>query len=308
MKNRPEKTGVTVNRACRIAWIKKLTHAVLLLTLATLTVPDRRQAQRNDTNPSTDRYPIPIGEMLQYSIDWDPPWYLFFLPNFHAGDVKLHLVGKNEFKGKEALKIVFEAHSSGLLSKLYGMDIHDEFISLSEPETFCTLNVSKKIHEGKQKRKIDIEYFQYTRQLHIVEYDIAVNPPKLIKDKIRDNMPSCIHDPFSALYALRRQPLSGKSIIKMIIGQNEFVKEVESQVKKLEDLDSTDGKIKAWELQSATLMGGLFNKGGQFRIWLSADSRQIPLQFAAKVPLGRVFGRLIETRILAENNSLPEIQ
>jgi hypothetical protein len=308
MKNRLEKTGVTVNSSCRIVWIKKLSQAVLLLTLVILTVSDLIQAQQKDTDNSPDKNSIPIGETLLYSIDWDPPWYLFFLPNFHAGDVKLHLVGKTEFKGKVALKIAFEAHSSGLLSKLYGMDIDDEFIFLSEPETFCTLNVSKKIHEGKQKRKIDVEYFQDTRKLHIVEYDIAVNPPELIKDKIRENMPSCIHDPFSALYALRRQPLSSNSVIKLIVGQNDIIKEVESRVKKLEDLDSTAGKIKAWKLQSDILVGGLFKKGGQFSIWLSADSRQVPLQFEAKGPLGRVFGRLIETRIPVNDKSLPEIQ
>jgi hypothetical protein len=52
------------------------------------------------------------------------------------------------------------------------------------------------------------------------------------------------------------------------------------------------GKSAAWNIRTAALMGGLFKEGGQFRIWLSADQRKVPLQFEAKVSLGKVVGKL----------------
>jgi hypothetical protein len=51
--------------------------------------------------------------------------------------------------------------------KLSGMKIEDEFLFLSEPETFCSLSVSQKIREGKRKRQIDVDYLRDTNQLHI---------------------------------------------------------------------------------------------------------------------------------------------
>jgi len=39
-------------------------------------------------------------------------------------------------------------------------------------------------------------------------------------------------------------------------------------------------------------MGGLFKEGGQFRLWVSADQRKVPLQFEVKVSLGKVVGKL----------------
>ena len=87
--------------------------------------------------------------------------------------------------------------------KLSGMKIEDEFIFISEPETFCSLSVSQKIREGKRKRQIDVDYLRNTNQLHIREMDESVDPPKLKKDEIKDNIPPCVQDPFSALYFFR---------------------------------------------------------------------------------------------------------
>jgi hypothetical protein len=41
-------------------------------------------------------------------------------------------------------------------------------------------------------------------------------------------------------------------------------------------------------------MGGVFKEGGQFRIWLSADDKKVPLQFEVRVKLGKVLGALKE--------------
>ncbi|MEJ2246694.1 MAG: DUF3108 domain-containing protein, partial [Acidobacteriota bacterium] len=192
----------------------------------------------------------------------------------------------------KALKIVFKVHSSGMLAKLSGMKIEDEFTFLTEPETFCTLHVSKKVREGKRRRQIDVEYLRDTRQLHIREYDESVTPPELKKDDLKEDIPSCVQDPLSALYFLRRFPLNPDFKHKSVVGHDDVVKEIESRVEKLDALDATSGKVPAWRLKTVALMGGLFKEGGQFKIWLSADDRQVPLQFEVKVSLGRVLGKL----------------
>jgi hypothetical protein len=235
---------------------------------------------------------VPIGEKLDYRINWDPPWYLFFFPSMHAGDAELQIVGETEYKNRKALKIVFTVHSSGILARLSGMEIDDEFIFLTEPDTLCTLSVSKKIREGKRKRQIDVDYLPESRQLHFREYDESVSPAVLKKDVLKEDIPLCVQDPFSALYSIRQLPFHPDFEHKSNVGHDDIVKEIQTRVEKLEALDTESGKVSAWKVKTVALMGGLFKNGGQFKIWFSADEKQVPLQFEAKVSLGRVLGKL----------------
>jgi len=288
---------LTKNRTHRNSWNKSLLPAGIFFAAALIAGLCPIQAQQSNTDPVTPGYAHPTGEKLVYRLDWDPPWYLFFFPNMHAGDAEVRLAGETEFKGRKALKIVFMVRSSGMLSRLSGMEIEDEFVFLTDPETLCTLNVSKKVREGKRKRQIDVEYLQDTRQLHIRELDESVTPPVTIKDTVKDDIPPCVQDPLSALYSLRKKTFHPDFEYTSVIGHDDVVKEVQSRVEKLETLDTTAGKIQAWRIRTAALMGGLFKKGGQFKIWLSADDRKVPLQFEVKVSLGRVLGKLKESGI-----------
>jgi hypothetical protein len=233
-----------------------------------------------------------IGEHLVYVVKWDPPWYLFFLPSMEAGEIDLQLAGETEHMGKKAWKIVFKAHSSGMLLKMSGVKIEDEFIFVTEPQTFCSLSASKRIREGKRKRQIGVEYMRDAGQLHIREMDESVVPSKLKKDEIKNNIPSCIQDPFSAIYFLRLSELRPKHEQAFVIGYDDRVKEIRTHVEKQETVETPMGKFPAWNISTAALMGGLFKERGQFRIWLSADQRKVPLQFEVKVSLGKVFGKL----------------
>ena len=236
--------------------------------------------------------PFSSGERLVYVVKWDPPWYFFFLPSMEAGEVELQMAGEAELNGEKAIKILFKARSSGALASLAGVKVEDEFLFFSEPKTFCSLRVSKKIREGKRKRQIDVRYLRETHQLHIREMDESVTPPVLKKDEVKDEIPACVQDPFSAIYLMRISPLRVDYSRTFPIGNDDRVKEVTSRVEKQETIDTPAGKFAAWRINTVALMGGLFKEGGQFKIWFSADDRKIPVQFEANVSLGRAVGKL----------------
>jgi hypothetical protein len=240
--------------------------------------------------PEPSSLPFRMGEQLVYTIKWDPPWYLFFLPTMEAGEADLQLIGETEHK--KATKIVVKAHSSGSLAKMAGIKVEDEFVFFSEPGTFCTKTASQKIRESKRKRQIDIEYFPEDRKLRFREMDESVDPPKLRHDEIKNDIPSCVHDPFSALYFYRTLPLREGHSQTLMIGDNDKVKEVQCRVEKKETVEVPAGKFSAWKITTSSLMGGVFKEGGQFRIWLSADDKKTPLQFEVRVKLGRILGKL----------------
>jgi hypothetical protein len=236
--------------------------------------------------------PFKFGERLVYRVEWDPPWYFFFLPKMEAGEIELILSEETEYNGKKALKILFNVRSSGSLAKLAGLKVEDEFAFFEEPATFCSFGASKKVREGKRKRQIDIEYLRESGQLRFRDLDESVNPPKLHKDEIKDNMPACVQDPFSALYYFRMMKLQPGYVHKAVLGHDDRIKEVTCRVEKQENVNTPAGKFQAWKVDVVSLMGGLFKDGGQFRIWFSADERKMPIQFNLKVKLGSVIGKL----------------
>lgn len=234
-----------------------------------------------------------IGESLEYQIEWDPPWYFFFLPRIDAGDVFLSIPKETDYNGRKAVEIEFKAKSSGTLANLTGFKIDDDLKFIADASTFCAIRSSMKEREGKRKRNIDVVYLPETRQLHIFDVDVAVNPPVVKNDAYKDGVPECVKGIFSALYWLREQELSVGMKYKAVLGYNDRVKEVESSIEKKEWVDTPFGRHESFRLNTVALMGGLFKDGGQFKIWLSADKRKLPVQFEVKVSLGKVVGKLL---------------
>jgi hypothetical protein len=113
------------------------------------------------------------------------------------------------------------------------------------------------------------------------------------KDEIKEDIPPCVHDPFSALYLFRGSQLQAGSERSMMMANVDKIREIRAVVEKKEFIQMPSGRVAAWRVSIAALMGGLFKEGGQFRMWLSTDEQKLPLQFEVKVRLGHVLGRLI---------------
>jgi hypothetical protein len=236
--------------------------------------------------------PFHVGEKTVYHVEWNPPWYLFLLPPMEAGEAELSIPEEVDYKGRKALRIVFQAKSSGTLVKLAGMKVDDRFEFITDLETLCTLSVSKRIFEGKRRRSIDVEYLPESRQLHMREVDLAVNPAKVKRDAVKDDVPPCVRDLFSALYFVRRLEFYPGASHKSLVGDDDKFKEVLSKVEKSESVETPSGRYNTWRVNTIALVGGLFKEGGQFRMWLTADERKLPVQFEAKVKIGTVIGKL----------------
>ncbi len=235
-------------------------------------------------------------ERLVYHVEWDPPGYLFFLPTMDVGEATLSLAGATEYKDRKALKIIFTARSSGTMVKLAGIRIDDYYEFLTDAETFCTFTVIKREREGKRMRDIDLIYLPESRKVHVREVDVSTTVQRIIRDKDYDQIPPCVKDLFSALYSVRRTEMSAGASNVVLVGDNEKVKEISIQVKKKESVKTPAGKFDAWQVDTVAVLGGLFKDGGQFRMWLSADERKMPVKFEAKVSLGKVTGSLTTAR------------
>lgn len=266
--------------------------AVLVCLLAGSSLSGKAAGSAQSDSGAAAPEPFLPGEKLIFSVQWNPPWYLFFLPSMDAGEAELSLGGGTWFNDKKALTILFHARSSGSLVRGAGLTIDDRFEFLTDPETLCTFKVEKKELEGKRKREIDVVYFPERRQLHIRELDLALQPPKVLRDEFVNDIPACVKDLFSALYSMRRKEIGAGTQHRFVVGDNARVKEVEVRVEKKEIVPTPEGKVEAWKLGTIAVLGGLFKDGGQFSFWLTADQRKLPVRFEVKVKLGKVTGRL----------------
>jgi len=262
----------------------------VFLVLAVLPAAVGRPGHANRTGAGVE--PFLVGEKLTYHVEWSPPWYLFFLPSMDAGEVVLELADGGRVRDRQTLRVLVTARSSGTLAKLAGVTVDDYFEAHTDPESLCTLQVSKRIREGKRKRDIDVVYHPEEGRLHIREVNVAPDPPKVDRDETIAGIPPCVRDIFSALYYVRRNNLEPGASYRSTVGDDGNIKEIEARVEKKESVKGPTGRFEAWKVNTVALFGGLFKSGGQFRIWITADDRRLPVRFEVNVSLGKVVGQL----------------
>jgi hypothetical protein len=273
----------------------KAVSALALLSLSALWLAAGpvRAGGSQDTPASGRITPPPHAEQLVYHVVWNPPWFLFLLPTMEAGEATLSIGGETEYKGKKALNIVFTARSSGTLARLARLRIDDHFEFETDPESYCTYRVTKRIREGKRMRDLNVEYLPEQKRLHLREVDVSKPEPSVLRDKDYEDIPPCVKDLFSALYSVRRSEIAAGTVRRVLVGDNEKVKEVEVRVGATERVRTPSGVYDAMRVNTVAVLGGLFQDGGQFILWLSADERRIPVKFEAKVGIGKVTGTLV---------------
>jgi hypothetical protein len=266
----------------------------LLLALALLSSSRLDPASLSGETPSAQEEVLPfgIGEEITYKVEWNPPWYLFFLPSMEAGTARLKISAGAFYQDKEALKIEFTATSSGTLAKLAGVKVDDSFEFLTDPATFHTFAVFKQVREGKRRKDISVVYFPRSSRLHILDVNLAETPARIDKDIFIEDVPAGVQDVFSALYSFRLEKLELGGLHQFIVGDNDRFGEVVTRIEKREFVKVPLGTYESWRVNTESLLGGLFQGKGKFRIWFSADERKMPMKFEAKVKLGKVTGKL----------------
>ena len=181
---------------------------------------------------------------------------------------------------------------SAPLAKLAGVKVDDYFRFLTDPATLHTFAVFKQVREGKRKKDIWVVYFPLSSRLHILDVNLAETPARIDKDSFIEDVPGGVQDVFSALYSIRLEQLELGALHQFIVGDNDRFGKVLTRIEKREIVKVPLGTYESWRLNTESLLGGLFQGKGKFRIWLSADERKMPIKFEAKVKLGKVTGKL----------------
>jgi Protein of unknown function (DUF3108) len=222
--------------------------------------------------------PFSPGEKLTYDINWSM---------FPAGKLTATL-SRDTHRSGDAYLIKTTADSQGFVSLLY--KVQDEFQSVFNPQTLCSIEISKQINEGSHHRITKITFDGY-RGVAILDeryLDEGDKPPKHDEHTI----PPCAQDIITAFYYVRSQPLHVGDKIKLAVNDGSKTKIVIAEVKGRKKIQTPLGEREALRVVP-TVFGNLYEKRkGKVVIWFSDDAYHFPLRIKVTLKLGAVTGTL----------------
>lgn len=222
--------------------------------------------------------PFSPGEALTYDINWSV---------FPAGKLTATL-SRDKHGPRDAYVIKTTADSQGFVSLLY--KVQDEFQSVFNPQTLCSIEISKRINEGTHHRITKITFDHY-RGLAILDERYLGDenkPPKHDEHAI----PPCAQDIITAFYYVRSQPLHVGDKVRLAVNDGSRTKTVVAEVTGRKKIKTPLGEREALRVVPS-VFGNLYEqKKGKVVIWFSDDAYHFPLRIRVSLKLGAITGTL----------------
>jgi hypothetical protein len=183
-----------------------------------------------------------------------------------------------------------DAISSGFFLKIAGISVKDHFESLIDPKEFCSVKMTKVLREGKRQRDVYLTFDRGTGSGRFMVFDVSKDPRVALKDQQLQGLPHCVQDVISAIYLTRLYDLKVGVELPLTISDDGKVKEVKLRVTKREPVEAEAVKYMALRVETFSVFGGLFRQGGTLVVWVSDDTKKVPVRFEANVKFGKVYG------------------
>jgi len=230
--------------------------------------------------------PFSAGETLLYEVNWKP---MFLLPAFKAGEIELQ-IGESEFNGVDTFRIVGKVYSEGALTRITGLTVNNRFESFIDRSNLRSYQITQIIRQGKRKRDLRLRFDYEKNRTVILETDPSFNPPRVLRNLVKPEIPAPVADVLSVFYIARCRTLNEGERFYLHLNENGNLKRVDVVAGSRELIRTPVGEFPSIKL---TTSSGIFKGGGELRIWYSTDSLRIPTRFEADVRLGKVHGELI---------------
>ncbi len=210
----------------------------------------------------------PLGwshETLNYQVEWRL---------WNAGNAKLEWDPSKTVKGGWESKLHLQ--SIGVVSRLFS--VNDDYTA-EMTSGICAASTFMTAREGNRNRDTKVTFDSAAKKASFYEKDLKTNA--VIKKEI--DVPSCVHDIVGGLFMLRTMNLEpGKSgQIPISNGKKMAYLKVESQ--RREDIKVPAGSEKTIRYEVFAFDNQLYNRPGHLHVWLTDDSRKIPVQIEIRL-------------------------
>lgn len=215
------------------------------------------------------------GEILTYDITWS---------NIVTAGTATTEIKEGTLDGKKVLFFIVTTHSAGLVDTFYR--VNDRLESVFDPGIMQSLKFSLTEMHGKRKRNREL-VFDHTNKTVIST--LNQDPPETLK------IPDHVQDALSSLYYLRTLDdfIVGKPITIQVhdSGKNWSV---EVQTLGREKVTTPAGEFATIKVRTFPKYEGVFMNKGEIFIWLTDDSRKIPVLMKSTIAIGSIVSTLIK--------------
>jgi hypothetical protein len=189
-----------------------------------------------------------------------------------------------------------EARSKGSLIKLFRYSFYQKYESYIDNENFYIL---KTVRHDEQKDRVrdSIAIFDYTEN-QVTFTEVNPKEPMRAPRKIASEIKGETHDIVSGIYALRTYPLAVGKVFELNISDSGLIYKIPVRVAARERQKSIFGKVMCFRIEPEVFGATrLIDEKGTMTIWMTDDTRRIPVRARIDTELGKLEVKLktIET-------------
>lgn len=218
--------------------------------------------------------PFKIPEKFVYDLTWT---------GIKAGTASLEVINDGD-----KVKIISTAQSTQWVSVFYTVDDRIESTLSQNPSLSLIgqpVNYRMKIREGRHRRNKEVIFDHTNGKAKYIDY--------LNNEKKEFNIPPAVYDPISSFYYLRTLRLAVGESVYVNIFDSKKVWNVEVQVLRKEKVSLPIGTFNTIVVKPLMKSEGIFSRKGDIFIWLTDDTKRIPVKMQTKVAVGSITAILV---------------
>jgi len=235
-------------------------------------------SEQVDQQQEKVHHPFHPGEKLTYNISWSNV--------FSAGTAVMEVKKEKAEDGEDVLRFISSARTIGMVDKFY--PVRDIVHSVVDYRTLQSISYDLNSSHGKRKklRKLLFDH----------EEDTVTYTADGAEETI--DIPENTQDALSSLYYIRTKPefIEGKTIIVDIhdSGKNWAV---EVHVLGRERIKTPVGEFNTIKVKTYPKFEGVFMHKGEIFMWLTDDSRRIPVLMKSTITIGSIVATLTDMKL-----------
>lgn len=218
------------------------------------------------------------GEKLNFEVFWQ------FVS---VGYASMAVAGTEAVRGRTAYHIVTTARSTDFFDKFYKVrDVNESWI---DTQSLSSLKFASHIRESKTVKDETVEIDQPSGTFFLVEKSTS------------GVVPAWVQDVLSSLYFVRTREMEvgAEYVVDALSGDKPWPLTV--KVVGRETVQVPAGNFDCFVVEPAVRDGaGIFQAKGKLWVWLTADTRKMPVLMRSKIAVGAV-----EARLVSYENAVP---
>jgi hypothetical protein len=254
--------------------------ALCYLALCLLLAPGALGAKKiSDTALTSRVMPFKPGETLTYEVSWSNI--------VTAGTAIMEVKEERLPNGRKVLRFIATSRSVGVVDKFY--PVNDTIQSVFDPRIMQSLSFSLNENHGKRKRNRGLVFDHAGRT---VVRTLNNDPPQTF------TIPDPVQDALSSLFYLRTMEDFTIGKIHVIpVHDSDKNWSVEVQTLGREKVKTPAGKFNAIKVKTFPKYEGVFMNKGEIFIWLTDDSRKIPVLMKSTLSIGSIMTTLTDMKL-----------